>query len=209
MSGSKNTRAHKRQQQVQHGSARQNGDVSLQAFAQPHLGQQVRGMTGGDMFFPVIGASGSDPRLEFYLMQQRNQQERVTEMTSLEQQRLASLDPDSHMRMFRAGSAYHGFPPGMNANLMSQPIPFNQHFDPTNNATAAMFMNERMATMRQASSQQQHTGSAPASLMQIQQQQDQQPPPIVGMSMNDQFSPPAGPYASGRNHAQDSVDGDL
>lgn len=196
MSGSKNTRVNK---QVQPGPTRRDGEASLQqSFVQPHLGQQVRGMMGGEMFFPNIGASGADPRLEFYLMQQRNHQ--------LDQQNLASLDPDSHMRMVRAGSAYHGFPPGMNPNPISQQMSYNQRFDPSNNATAAAFMNERMMTMRQAAYQQQNNALAPGPWMQMQQQHDQQPPPIVDTSSMNQVSPPTGPFALGQSNAPDSTD---
>ena len=181
MSGSKNKQANairgqKLQHQMQLVAARENDEAaahafSLQAFAQPNLGQQGRAMTGGEMVYPVSGASGPDPRVEFYLMQ-RNQQERLNELAVLEQQRLASLDPDFHMRLLRGGSAYHGFPPGMNANLLGQQMSFNQRLDPSNNTTAASFMNDMM-TMRHPTSQQQNIGAAQASWIHRQQQQQQ------------------------------------
>ena len=182
MSGSKNKQANairgqKLQHQMQLVAARENDEAaahafSLQAFAQPNLGQQGRAMTGGELVYPVSGASGPDPRVEFYLMQ-RNQQERLNELAVLEQQRLASLDPDFHMRLLRGGSAYHGFPPGMNANLLGQQMSFNQRLDPSNNTNAASFMNDMM-TMRHPTSQQQNIGAAQASWIHRQQQMQQQ-----------------------------------
>jgi len=158
------------QQQLQAAAAREVEDaVSAQlvpsnqaAYAQ----QQARVMAGGDMFLPggaAGGSTGADPRLDHYLMQQRNQQDRFNELAVLEQQRLASLDPELQMRLLRGGS-FNGFPEGASSNLLGQQMSFNQRFDPSSN-TAASMMSMRGASWMQMQQQ----------MMQQQQQQQQQP----------------------------------
>jgi len=120
--------------------------LDQQNFRQSHL---AAGMAGGDAFFH--GTGGADPRLDYFLMQQRTQQERMNELAMLEQQRLASLDPEVQMRLLRGGGAGFGGFSGMNPNMMGQQMSFNQRFDPS---ASAMMTNERLMSMRNAAAQQ-------------------------------------------------------
>jgi len=132
-------------------AAAANGGVSQhQPFAQPGLFSQARG--GDNSYFPD-NRTGRDPRLEYFLLQQRMQQDRINELAMLEQQRLASLDPELQMRLLRGGAgAYGGFPTGNASNLLSQQLPFDRRFDQSSNTAASA--NERFMSMQAAAAQQ-------------------------------------------------------
>ena len=168
-------------------AAAANGALSQhQPFAQPGLFPQARG--GDNSYFPD-NRTGRDPRLEYFLLQQRMQQERINELAMLEQQRLASLDPELQMRLLRGGAgAYGGFPTGNASNLLSQQLPFDsRRFDQSSNAAASA--NERFMSMQAAAAQQNLS-------------------PAAWMAQNDAASgSEAAARAAGNNTSQETTDG--